>query len=246
MILTEETSVRKIETKSGNIRSYRFALFECPICKKHIELSKEKGKKQNSCGSKECVLKTRTHNKNSGHSGAKKHGFSSYNHEYHGFYRIWKAMKSRCYSQKDTSYKRYGLRGITVSKEWMNFDNFKKDMLEEYIKQMNECDKQRKNIPSIDRIDNDGNYSKENCEWIPFKENVNKDKRIPVNQLDLNGKIINRFNSASQAAKEIDYVEFGAMKLKVHFSSILKVCNGKSSHHVGYNWEFATDKVTLQ
>jgi hypothetical protein len=84
---------------------------------------------------------------------------------------IWKNMKQRCINKNNLRYKDYGGRGICVSEEWQLFKNFLLDM--------GEC-------PigfSIERIDNDGNYCKENCKWIPKKEQAkNRRKRRCLNE----------------------------------------------------------------
>jgi len=72
---------------------------------------------------------------------------------------IYANMRQRC---KDFYNHRYGGRGITVCKEWETFDGFWKDMKDTY-----------KDNLSIDRIDNDGNYCKENCRWSTMKEQQN-------------------------------------------------------------------------
>ena len=75
-------------------------------------------------------------------------------------YRIWKAMKSRCYSPCLATHGTYQIKGIQVCERWRhNFDNFIEDM--GYAP----SDKH-----SIDRTDNDGNYEPDNCRWATMKE----------------------------------------------------------------------------
>lgn len=71
-------------------------------------------------------------------------------------YGIWEGMLQRCLNQKSSGYDSYGGRGITVCDEWLGkngFSNFLKDMGEKPEKL------------SLDRIDVNGNYCKENCRW---------------------------------------------------------------------------------
>jgi len=86
------------------------------------------------------------------------------------FYYIWGGMKRRCLNKKHKSYKRYGGRGITVCSEWLKFENFRDDMYKDYLKHF---EKYGRKDTSIDRINNDGNYCKENCRWATHKEQSN-------------------------------------------------------------------------
>lgn len=70
---------------------------------------------------------------------------------------IWNNIRKRCYDERCDQYNLYGARGIKI--EWSDFEQFKADMLESYREVMN-----TKNT-TIERIDNDKNYSKENCTW---------------------------------------------------------------------------------
>jgi len=92
------------------------------------------------------------HNKTAG----RKHGMHKTR-----IYKIWQSMRNRCNCINDAVYKYYGARGIKVCERWEDFLNFLNDM----------------GIPekglTIDRIDNDGNYEKDNCRWVTHKENCN-------------------------------------------------------------------------
>lgn len=91
-------------------------------------------------------------------------------------YGVWKGLKGRCNNPKATDYLNYKGRGITVCPEWENsFETFFKDMGD---------------IPftgaQIDRINNDGPYSKENCRWATASENC-RNRRNSI-LLTYNGK----------------------------------------------------------
>lgn len=74
-------------------------------------------------------------------------------------YMTWGRMVKRCYNKNDSSYSRYGGRGISVCKRWLIFENFLENMGEPPTKNH-----------SIDRINNDGNYCKSNCRWATSKQ----------------------------------------------------------------------------
>ena len=73
--------------------------------------------------------------------------------------RVWYNMIRRCTDPRTDMYYAYGKRGITVCSEWRDFNNFKNDMLPGYKKGL-----------TLDRIDVNKGYSKENCRWATTLE----------------------------------------------------------------------------
>lgn len=101
----------------------------------------------------------------------KKHGDSTTR-----LYGIWNGMRHRCLDKKHISYHRYGGRGIKVCEEWdKSYENFKEWAINNgYQEEL-----------SIDRIDNDKDYSPSNCKWSSIKEQCNN--RENNNRLTFNG-----------------------------------------------------------
>lgn len=83
-------------------------------------------------------------------------------------YNVWGSMLQRCRNPRHRAFHNYGGRGIRVCDRWLDFRNFFADM---------------GHAPAgltLDRINNDGHYSPENCRWATWStQNRNKARRNP-------------------------------------------------------------------
>ena len=90
-------------------------------------------------------------------------------------YSVWHGIKQRCEYKNNNRYKYYGARGIKISQEWQDFMNFYNDMEENYQKGL-----------SIERIDVDGHYCKENCIWADDIQQANNKRNNVI--VTINGE----------------------------------------------------------
>ena len=145
-------------TLSSNYKK-RFGIYKCGFCGNEFKsiIAGVKSGNTNSCG---CYNKIKVS------ESIKKHGMSNTR-----LYNILKKIKDRVLNPKNKAYQDYGGRGITICDEWkndfMSFYNWA--MSNGYSDEL-----------SIDRIDNDGGYSPENCRWTTSIIQ-NRNKRISKN-----------------------------------------------------------------
>jgi len=117
--------------------------------------------------------------------------FAKKQHTTHGmkytrFYGCWNAMKNRCYNKKMKAFKNYGGRGIKVSNRWHDYNNFHKDMYKKYLSHIERFGKLQ---TTLDRINNNKDYSKDNCRWATRIEQANNNRGNRI--ITINGRTQN-------------------------------------------------------
>jgi len=138
--------------------------YTCVVCSKKFKgfSHQEKHGRNKNC-SLECNGKAR-----------KKHGMSQ-----SVLYRKFKSVQQRCLYKKSKHYASYGGRGIKCL--WKTFEKFRDDMQESYDSHVLEHGRLN---TTLDRIDNNGNYCKENCRWLTVREQCHNKTNNVVLEID--------------------------------------------------------------
>ena len=134
-------------------QTYRRFNFICSCGNKvTIGLHWAKSGKTKSCG---CLARETSKSNIKKITPRKTHGMTSTS-----TYRSWQQMRGRCENKSHHKYSIYGGKGIRVCDRWAKFENFLLDMGE------------RPEKTSIGRIDNNGDYCKNNCRWESAKQQM--------------------------------------------------------------------------
>lgn len=98
------------------------------------------------------------------------HGHTRYGRVRHQSptYNSWSNMKRRCLNEENHNYPDYGGRGITIQEDWHDFECFLRDM------------GSRPDGTTLDRIDSDGDYTKENCRWATAQQQILNRRNTPM------------------------------------------------------------------
>jgi hypothetical protein len=131
--------------------------------------------------------------------------------------KILSNINTRCYNKKVPQHKWYGGRGIKCL------------ITSDELKELWSRDKAYlMKMPSIDRIDNDGDYTFENCKFIENKENAIKDKKKKILQFTIDGKFIKEWESINEAGRQ----------LKLSPGNICRILKGKRKTINGFIFKY--------
>jgi len=172
-IMFGELVVVKLSRDKGNRGQVKWECI-CSCGKMHVVTADSlRSGASKSCGCLRVAPKNKTH----GMSNSR-------------LYRIYRHMINRCKLPSMQNYHLYGGRGIMVCNEWLEFESFKKwAMTNGYEENL-----------SIDRIENNGNYSPDNCKWSNDYEQARNKRNTKLT----NDDVINIRKMRKNGVKNVD------------------------------------------
>lgn len=132
--------------------------------------------------------------------------------KHHRLCKTWEGMIARCYHKTNISYKNYGAIGITVCKRWHDVRNFIEDM-----------EGLHKEGLTLDRIDNNKSYSKENCRFQTRSIQMQNTRRIyNHNKSGYRGVSLDKINKTWRATVGINKkkIQLGRFKTPLEAAKI--------------------------
>lgn len=161
----------------------QWVLFECPMCKTQEEKPKNLADNVTHC--KTCANIV-AKNKRIKHAGAIRGKETP-------LYKIWRGIKSRCYTKSDSAYENYGAKGITMCDEWKNnykaFETWALDngYLETLHIDKDELCEQHGIQPHI--------YAPNTCQWVMQHKNNVIESQLHTNEIEY--EMVNKYTSGA-------------------------------------------------
>jgi len=153
----------------------------------------------------------------------------------HFLYNRWRSMISRCYSENDKDYMRYGAKGIYVSDDWHCFENYVNDVvkLEGYDEEKVKNKELNLDKDILSDLDNRF-YSKNTCKWVTTYEN-NKEYFNRINKYFEGTRIKDGYKDISNSP--IDF----ARKYGLNNDLVSNCLRGKGKTHKGWKFSYIED-----
>ena len=144
--------------------------------------------------------------------------------------RVFSDMQDRCFNPNSKDYRWYGDKGIKISKEWLDDPR----LFEEWA-----LNNGYSNNLTIDRIDSDGDYTPNNCRWIPIEENARRAGK--VNWIDVNGIVFTGKQWAEKLQIGINVInsairKYGLNKTKELIVAMLNDIPSEKQRKYGQSW----------
>ena len=147
-------------------------------------------------------------------------------------YGVYANIKYRCYNPNHHEFHNYGGKGVIVCDEWLGDDGFSKF----YEWALNNGYKEGL---TIDRLNSDGNYEPDNCQWITRSENTIKSNKLCQHRKADKGTYFGinsdgdyyEFDNASQFAREHE----------LNPNMIRRIANGNGKEHKGWRFGFINE-----
>lgn len=200
----------QVPSKSNPNRSFRHAIFECPICLSHFEAR---------------AVGTKAHTQESCINCIGSHKLSK-----DPLYAIWNGIRQRCYNPKRKDYHKYGGKGVTMHPEWINSPV----LFIEWCKNNGWSPELviDKDIKSSELGINPPIYSPSTISFITPTENAKAANAKKVLQYSLDNELIAEHDSCTDAALSLG-------KPKTAKSSIANCCRELTHTSFGFIWKFS-------